>query len=101
MNAPTTSPPHESLKAFGLGLLDDASAQALYRHLETCPACRRQAKAVSGDDFLLRLQRARDSHAMQALPEPKPAGRRGPQATYGKDRIDLKELAGQTDGCSR
>ena len=59
-------PPLDSLKAFGRGLLDDASAQALYRHLETCPACRRQAEAASGDDFLLRLQRARDSHATPA-----------------------------------
>lgn len=47
-----THPSPESLKAFGLGRMDDASAQALFVHLEHCPACRRQAEEVSGDKFL-------------------------------------------------
>ena len=44
------------------------------------------------------VSRLRVDAALCSLPEPKPKGRRGPQATYGKDRISLKELAGQTDG---
>jgi hypothetical protein len=48
-------PPADSLKAFGLGLLDDTSAYALFLHLEGCAPCRR-AEEASGDDFLDRLQ---------------------------------------------
>ena len=61
-----THPPPESLKAFGLGRMDDASAQALSLHLERCPACRRQAEEASGDDFLARLRKARDYSATPA-----------------------------------
>ena len=44
------------------------------------------------------VSRLRVDAALCSLPEIKPAGRRGRQATYGKDRISLKELAGQTGG---
>ena len=44
------------------------------------------------------VSRLRVDAALCSLPEPKSAGRRGPQATYGKERISLKELADQTDG---
>jgi hypothetical protein len=42
--------------------------------------------------------RLRKDAALWSLPEPKPAGRRGPQATYGKDRLSLAKRAGQTRG---
>ena len=44
------------------------------------------------------VSRLRVDAALWSLPEPKPARRRGPQATYGKERINMKELAGQTGG---
>ena len=36
--------------------------------------------------------------ALWCLPEPKPAGRRGPQATYGQKRISLAKRAGHRQG---
>ena len=44
------------------------------------------------------VSRLRRDAALYSLPEPKPAGRRGPQATYGKKRISLAKRAGQTRG---
>src|SRR4051794_31232321 len=40
--------------------------------------------------------RLRKDAALRSLPEPKPANQRGPQATYGKDRLSLAKRAGQT-----
>jgi DDE superfamily endonuclease len=36
--------------------------------------------------------------ALWSLPKPKPKGRRGPQATYGTQRIELAKRAGQKQG---
>jgi hypothetical protein len=44
------------------------------------------------------VSRLRKDAALYSLPEPKPKGRRGPQATYGKARISLAKRAGQTRG---
>jgi hypothetical protein len=44
------------------------------------------------------VSRLRKDAALYSLPPPKPAGRRGPQATYGKGRISLAKRAGQTRG---
>jgi hypothetical protein len=44
------------------------------------------------------VSRLRKDAALYTLPEPKPVGRRGPQATYGKGRISLAKRAGQTRG---
>lgn len=44
------------------------------------------------------VSRLRKDAALLSLPVPKPAGRRGPQATYGKERISLAKRAGQTRG---
>jgi hypothetical protein len=44
------------------------------------------------------ISRLRKDAALYSLPEPKPANRRGPQATYGKARISLAKRAGQTRG---
>jgi hypothetical protein len=44
------------------------------------------------------VSRLRKDAALYSLPEPKPKGRRGPQATYGKERISLAKRAGQTRG---
>jgi hypothetical protein len=44
------------------------------------------------------ISRLRRDAALCSLPLPKPANRRGPQATYGKRRISLAKRAGQTRG---
>ena len=42
--------------------------------------------------------RLRKDAALLSLPLPKPASRRGPQATYGKQRLSLAKRAGQARG---
>jgi DDE superfamily endonuclease len=42
--------------------------------------------------------RLRKDAALYSLPEPKPPSRRGPQATYGKERLSLAKRAGQARG---
>jgi hypothetical protein len=44
------------------------------------------------------VSRLRKDAALWSLPEPKKASQRGPQATYGKQRISLAKRAGQTRG---
>ena len=64
MNAqPALHPTDQTLHAYGLGKLDDASAEAVNAHLEGCPDCRQRVAALTSDTFLGRL---RDT---QARPE--------------------------------
>jgi hypothetical protein len=44
------------------------------------------------------VSRLRKDAALWSLPVPKPPGQRGPQATYGKQRISLAKRAGQRRG---
>ena len=44
------------------------------------------------------ISRLRKDAALWSVPPAKPAGRRGPQATYGKQRVSLAKRAGQTRG---
>jgi hypothetical protein len=44
------------------------------------------------------ISRLRKDAALLSLPLPKPTGQRGPQATYGKNRISLAKRAGQKRG---
>jgi hypothetical protein len=44
------------------------------------------------------ISRLRKDAALWSVPPPKPAGQRGPQATYGKQRISLAKRAGQKRG---
>jgi serine/threonine protein kinase len=64
---PVTHPPADVLEAFGLGKLDDASAEAVGSHLDLCADCRKEVAALSGDSFLARLRQA---HAPNATPAP-------------------------------
>ena len=64
MNAqPELHPTDQTLHAYGLGQLDDASAEAVNAHLEGCPDCRQRVAALTSDTFLGRLRDA------QARPE--------------------------------
>jgi hypothetical protein len=64
---PVTHPRAAALKAFGLGKLDESAAAVVLRHLESCPDCRQQVAALSGDDF---LQRLRQAHGWGDTPAP-------------------------------
>ena len=54
-----------------------------------------KAAAAAGVSVISRLRR---DAAVRSVPRPKPAGRRGPQATYGSQAIRLALRAGQTRG---
>ena len=61
-----THPSADALKAFGLGKLDDASAEVVMNHLDLCEGCRQEVAALSGDDFLARLRQARGQSSTPA-----------------------------------
>jgi serine/threonine protein kinase len=60
-------PSAETLKAFGLGALDNASAETVVSHLGNCADCRNKVAGQSGDDFLDRLRLA---HGLSNTPAP-------------------------------
>jgi hypothetical protein len=49
-------PTDPTLLAYGLGKLDDASADSVNKHLESCPDCQRRVAEMSSDSFLGRLR---------------------------------------------
>ena len=59
MNA--TAKPHptdQTLKSYGLGKLDDGTAEAVSKDLERCPDCRERVAELSCDSFVGRLRDA-------------------------------------------
>jgi formylglycine-generating enzyme required for sulfatase activity/serine/threonine protein kinase len=56
---PASHPPADVLLALGSGKLDDATAEAIFFHVEVCPECLKIAGRVSGDSFLDKLRAAR------------------------------------------
>jgi formylglycine-generating enzyme required for sulfatase activity/serine/threonine protein kinase len=59
MNAhPVSHPTDQTLSSYGLGKLDDGSMDAVHRHLEHCPNCRRRVAGLSADSFLGRIRAA-------------------------------------------
>jgi anti-sigma factor RsiW len=68
MNAhPKRHPTDQTLSSFGLGKLDDRSAEAVNQHLEQCPDCRKRVAEMSADSF---LERVRDAQGRPASPAP-------------------------------
>jgi hypothetical protein len=51
-------PPESVLTDFGLGKLDEASAETIAQHIETCVDCRDRVANLPGDTFVARLQDA-------------------------------------------
>ncbi len=60
-------PTDQTLHAYGLGKLDDASAESVNKHLESCSDCRRRVAELSSDSFLGRL---RDAQGRPDSPAP-------------------------------
>jgi hypothetical protein len=52
-------PTDQTLQAYGLGKLDESTAELVNRHLESCPDCQRRVAELSSDSFLRRLQGGR------------------------------------------
>ena len=63
-------------------------------------AKKRFLKPAAEDGYTV-VGRLRKDAALRSLPEPRPPGRRGPQATYGKARLSLAKRAGQGRGWPR
>ena len=64
MNAPPFFHPSEqTLNSYGLGKLDDASAEAVDKHLEECPDCRKRVAEMSADSFLGRVRDAQSGQS--------------------------------------
>jgi formylglycine-generating enzyme required for sulfatase activity len=56
---PASHPPADVLLALGSGKLDDATASAVFSHVEVCPECLKTAGRQSDDSFLDKLRAAR------------------------------------------
>jgi serine/threonine protein kinase len=55
---PVSHPTDQTLSSYGLGKLDDGSAEAVNKHLEQCLDCRNRVAEISPDSFLGRLRDA-------------------------------------------
>ncbi len=51
-------PTDQMLSSYGLGKLDDGSAEAINQHLEECRDCRKRVSQMSSDSFLDRVRNA-------------------------------------------
>ena len=69
---PVTHLTDQTLSSYGLGKLDDASAEAVNQHLEQCADCRKRVAEMSADSFLGRIRDAQKaaSHAMSEPSQP-------------------------------
>ncbi len=56
--APSGHPTRKELSSFGLGKLDEPSAEFVSKHLEQCPDCRKQVAVMSADSSLGRIRDA-------------------------------------------
>ena len=74
MGAAVAHPPDRTLQAYGLGTLDDALAESVNKHLESCLDCRTRVAELSSDSFLGRLRRAQGSPQMSAIERSQVAG---------------------------
>lgn len=60
MGAASVHPTELTLQSYGLGNLDDATADSVDEHLSSCSECQRRVAELSSDDFLERLREARE-----------------------------------------
>ena len=71
-----------TLRAYGLGKLDDASFETVSKHLADCDSCQRSVAELTSDEFLGRLKKAELKSAAGWSPfgVPSTEGARGPVA---------------------
>ena len=74
MDAHTLHPTDQTLSSYGLGKLDDRSAEAVNEHLEQCPDCRKRVAEMSADSFLGRLRDAQKPAGNSASASSQPGG---------------------------
>ncbi len=106
---PDLHPTDQTLHAYGLGKLDDPTAESVNKHLESCPTCRRRVAELTSDSFLGRLRDAQarpESHAPLisstagrslldgggASPQPPPASTLPPGLADHADYEVIREL---------
>ncbi len=71
---PSAHPTPETLQAYALAKLDDASAEVVSAHLDDCPDCRQQLTELAPDTFLRRLRGARQGIEPSAFGSAMPGG---------------------------
>ena len=57
-------PTDPTLTAYGLGKLEEAVAETVYQHLETCDECRNRVAGTPSDSFVTKLQVVREDAAL-------------------------------------
>ncbi len=67
-------PTPETLRAYALGAINDASAAIVREHLEHCSDCRRQVAEIEPDGFVDRLRQPAEGSGMPAVEQPLAAG---------------------------
>src|SRR5262249_10555196 len=76
-----THPTDQTLRSYGLGKLDDGSAEAVNRHLEHGPDGRERVAALSADSFLERLRDAQKGSGKSASGQSRAGGTRGDEGS--------------------
>jgi formylglycine-generating enzyme required for sulfatase activity/serine/threonine protein kinase len=71
--APSLHPTDQTLSSYGLGKLDDRSAEAVNEHLMECSDCRKRVAEMSADSFLQRVRDAQKPAGQSTSGQPQPA----------------------------
>jgi formylglycine-generating enzyme required for sulfatase activity/serine/threonine protein kinase len=79
--APSLHPTDQTLSSYGLGKLDDRSAEAVNEHLMECSACRKRVAEMSADSFLKRVRDAQKPAGNATSSQPQAAGTPSSQGT--------------------
>jgi formylglycine-generating enzyme required for sulfatase activity/serine/threonine protein kinase len=75
MDAPSSlHPTDQTLSSYGLGKLDDGPAEAVNKHLEGCPDCRKRVAEMSADSFLDRVRDAQKPSGKSAFGQSQAGG---------------------------
>ena len=81
---PALHPTDQTLSSYGLGKLDDASAEAVNEHLEQCADCRKRVAEMSADSF---LERVRDAQKPSGKSTSRPVASRRDAERQGDERL--------------
>ena len=64
---PSLHPTDQTLNSYGLGKLDQSSAEAVNAHLEECSECRNRVAGISSDSFLDRVRDAQKGSGQSSM----------------------------------